>query len=407
MRALILKSLVAVASITVCGRCLAADPIQLLSPRNSAVAPPASADGDSGVPILSPDGRFVLFASSADDLLVMTNGARMATLIPPSLNVFLRDRTNGNTTLVSINLTGTNGGNGDSLPAGLTADGRYVLFESSASDLVAGDTNGASDVFMRDMVTGTTIPVSVSTNGDLGDGASRNAVMTPDGRYVAFVSAADNLVPGDTNGIADVFLRDVQLGTTVLVSAGASPGRIGTAYLVASGAPTVTPDGRYVAFYSTATNLVTGVTSAGEIYVRDVLAATTVWASAYARTALQVMFPTNAASFGHSISADGQFVTFEAMGIRVPTGSPWPPTTSGGRGVILRYNVSSGLTDTLSTNAAVIDGGTDDARNPVITPDGRFVAFVANANGVTAANTCVLVWLIFPHRGLVIERNDQ
>ena len=265
MRALILKSLVAVASITVCGRCLAADPIQLLSPRNSAVAPPASADGDSGVPILSPDGRFVLFASSADDLLVMTNGARMATLIPPSLNVFLRDRTNATTTLVSVNLAGTSGGNGDSLPAGLSTDGRYVLFEGSASDLVVGDTNGASDVFMRDMVTGTTTPVSVSTNGDLGDGASRSAVMTPGGRYVAFVSAADNLVPGDTNGISDVFLRDLQLGTTILVSAGANLGPAGTAN-GSSEAPEVTPDGRYVTFYRTVTNVVrSALTNSGEI----------------------------------------------------------------------------------------------------------------------------------------------
>ena len=145
------------------------------------------------------------------------------------MNVFLRDRTNATTTLVSVNLTGTNGGNGDSLPAGLSTDGRYVLFESSASDLVADDTNGVSDVFVRDMVTGTTMPVSVSTDGDLGNGASRSAVMTPDGRYVAFVSAANNLVPDDTNGIADVFLRDLQLGTTLLVSAGASRGSVAVA----------------------------------------------------------------------------------------------------------------------------------------------------------------------------------
>ena len=143
MKTTVLLRLLAVTLIAVGGSCLAADPIQLLSARNPAVAPPASANADSGLPILSPDGRFVLFASSADDLLVMTNGARMATLIPPALNVFLRDRTNATTTLVSVNLTGTNGGNGDSLPAGLSTDGRYVLFESSASDLVAGDTNGA------------------------------------------------------------------------------------------------------------------------------------------------------------------------------------------------------------------------------------------------------------------------
>ena len=392
MKTTVLLRLLAVTLIAAGANRSAADPIRLLSPRNSAVAPPASADGDSGVPILSPDGRFVLFASSADDLLVMTNGARMATLIPPSLNVFLRDRTNATTTLVSVNLTGTNGGNGDSLPAGLSTDGRYVLFESSASDLVVGDTNGASDVFMRDMVTGTTIPVSVSTNGYLGDGASRSAVMTPGGRYVAFVSAADNLVPGDTNGISDVFLRDLQLGTTILVSGGANFGPAGTVN-GSSEAPEVTPDGRYVAFYRTVTNLVrSAYTNSGEIYVRDVVAGITVWVSAYARTALQLPFFTNSLSFGHSISADGQFVTYEAIPFRSSTLSSVPPITSPRTGVILRYNVGSGLTDTVSTNAAVSVSPTADAHNPVMTPDGRFVAFVANANGVTITNTCILVW---------------
>ena len=274
MRALILQSLIAVTSITVGGNCLAADPIQLLSLRNPAAPPPASADADSGSPILSPDGRFVLFASSADDLVVLSNGARMTTLFPPRLNIFLRDRTKASTTLISVNLTGTNGGNGDSLPASLSTDGRYVLFESSASDLVADDTNGVSDVFVRDLIGGTTIPVSVSTNGDLGNGASRSAVMTPDGRYVAFVSAANNLVPDDTNHITDVFLRDLHLGTTVLVSMGANSGPAGTAH-GSSEAPEVTPDGRYVAFYSTATNLVSGATNISEIYVRDLVAGTT------------------------------------------------------------------------------------------------------------------------------------
>src|ERR1039457_2078542 len=155
------------ATLILMGRsCVAADSIQLLSRRNPAVAAPASANADSGNPIISPDGRFVLFASSADDLLVMTNGARINTAFPPALNVFLLDRTNASTTLVSVNLTGTNGGNGTSIPVGLSTNGRYALFESTASDLVAGDANGASDVFVRDLVAGITIPVSVSTNGD-------------------------------------------------------------------------------------------------------------------------------------------------------------------------------------------------------------------------------------------------
>src|ERR1035437_7534229 len=176
MRALILQSLIAVTSITVCGNCLGADALQLLSVRSAAAAA-APGDGDSGSPIISPDGRFVLFASSADNLVVMPSGARMATVSPPPLNVFLRDRTNATTTLISVNLTGTNGGNADSLPAGVSTDGRYVLFASSASDLVADDTNGVSDVFVRDLVAGSTIPVSVGADGGLGNGASRSAVM--------------------------------------------------------------------------------------------------------------------------------------------------------------------------------------------------------------------------------------
>ena len=278
MKTTIILSLLAVTVIATGGSCLAADRIQLLSLRNPGVAPPASANADSGLPILSPDGRFVLFASSADDLVVMANGARIATLIPPPLNVFLRDRTNATTTLVSVNLSGINGGNGDSVPAGLSTDGRYVLFESSASDLVFGDTNGVSDIFVRDMITGTTVPASVSTNGDLGNGASRNAVMTPDGRYVAFVSAANNLVAGDTNGTSDVFLRDLQSGTTILASVGADPVPHDPT-IASADAPEITPDGRYVAFYRAVISPLSFTTNMNEIYVRDVVAGTTVWAS--------------------------------------------------------------------------------------------------------------------------------
>src|ERR1035437_840173 len=177
--------------------------------------------GDSWTPIISPDGRYVLFASTANNLLVITNDTPIPARFPAPLNVFLRDRTNGTTTLVSVNLTGTAGGNGDSLPMGLSTNGLYAVFESSASDLVAGDTNNVTDVFVRDMVTGTTLLVSVSTNGLVGNGASRSPAMTPDGRYVAFVSAANNLVAGDTNGIPDVFVRDLRDNLTTLVSIGA------------------------------------------------------------------------------------------------------------------------------------------------------------------------------------------
>ena len=135
-------------------------------------------------------------------------------------------------------------------------------------------------------VSGTTVVVSVSTNGSIGNGDSHSAAMTPDGRYVAFVSAASNLVPGDANGIPDVFVRDLQSGVTVLASAGAHEANVALFSPSTSEYPQITPDGRLVAFYSTASNMVAGVETVGDIYVRDLGAGMTYWASQGARSNL-------------------------------------------------------------------------------------------------------------------------
>jgi hypothetical protein len=113
---------------------------QLVTVTDPSRHPAAGGNGDSALPLISPDGRFVLFTSSADNLVSANTNAPMPSAALAQLNVFLRDRSNAVTTLVSVNLSGTNGGNGDSLPSGLSTNGRYVLFESSASDLVVGDT---------------------------------------------------------------------------------------------------------------------------------------------------------------------------------------------------------------------------------------------------------------------------
>jgi Tol biopolymer transport system component len=356
-----------------------AEPFQMVSSLGPA-QPPAGGSGDSSSAILSLDGRFVLFASTANNLALNTNNTPIATRIPAPLNVFLRDRTNNSTMLVSINLSGVAGGNADSLPVDISADGRYALFESSASDLTPNDTNNATDVFVRDLIIGTTTLVSVSTNGFPGNGASRSPVMTPDGHFVAFVSAANNLVPGDKNRIPDVFVRDLQSGTTVLASVGAVSTN-STIPIGSSEAPAITPDGRYVAFMSTATNLVSGVPAGGDVYVRDLIAGTTIWASTGARAAATNALGSAAvASFNHAISADGQYVAYEAAK---------NPSTSG---LILRYNLTSGITDPVYTNAAVVMGPFEEARSLDMTPDGRFIAFVANTNGTSGASSCICVW---------------
>jgi Tol biopolymer transport system component len=363
--------------------------LQLVSTPDPAQAPPAGGGGDSWAPIISPDGRYVLFASTANNLMLASNTNPLLTLLPPRMNVFLRDRTNGTTTLVSVNLSGTGGGNGNSWPSALSTNARFGLFESSASDPVSSDTNGLTDVFIRDLAAGTTLLVSVSTNGGSANGASRSSVMTPDGRYVAFVSEASNLVPGDTNGIADVFVRDVQMQATTLASVGArsvSPPSNSGITASTSELPDITPDGRYVAFYSTAGSLVAGVQTVGDIYVRDLVGGTTVWASSYARTAVQsILGVANAVCFNHALSDDGQFVAYEAR--------PTPVSSTAAAGLILRYSLQTGFTDLAHTNANVSTGTAyEDVHNLDMTPDGRFIAFIANTNGTSGATTCAEVW---------------
>ncbi|MFZ0829017.1 MAG: hypothetical protein WAO02_16505 [Verrucomicrobiia bacterium] len=359
----------------------AADPLQLISLRDPSLAAARGGNGDSGPAIISPDGRYVIFSSAGNNLALTANSNPIPILIPARINVYLRNRTNGTTTLVSVNLSGTGGGNGDSFATGISSNAQYALFESSATNLAVGDTNNAIDVFVRDLANGTNILVSVSTNGGFGNGNSGSAVMTPDGRYVAFVSSASNLVVGDTNGIPDIFVRDLQLGTTTLASPGATSLGI-TAGNSASARPLITPDGRYVAFYSTATNLVGGVTNVGDIYVRDLLAGATAWASAGARAQLQAVFGTsNGVCFSHKMSADGSLIAYEVSAAAYAKSA----------GVVLRYNLLSSQTDVVNTNANAPVGAYEDLRTVDLSPDGRFVVSVANTDP-SGVNTVVYLW---------------
>jgi Tol biopolymer transport system component len=342
--------------------------LQLVSAVDPSATPPASAGGDSWHPILTPDGRYVLFASRANNLVLSGANSPFLNQVPPKMNVFLRDRTNGTTTLVSVSFSGTGPGNGDSIPTALSPNGQFALFESTASDLVLGDTNNATDIFLRDLVHGTNQLVSVRTNGGCANGSSWESAMTPDGRYVAFASAATNLVMNDTNGIQDIFVRDTQAGVTLLASPDAtasSSSRLDS--------PQITPDGRYVVFRSTASTLeFTNAYTVNEIYVRDLLLGTTTLASTNAHN----LFAGTRSSYNHVISDDGQFVAFES--------------SSGAAGVIQRYNLQTGFTDIICTNA-VATFAYNHFRSVDMTPDGRFVTFVANT-GTGGATSCVCVW---------------
>lgn len=192
---------------------------------------------------ISADGAFVLFESAADNLVpVDTNGVK---------DLFLRDRAAGTTTRVSVSSAGVQA-NGGAVSGWLSPNGRFIGWISDATNLVTGDTNATFDSFVRDLATGTTRLVSQSTSGQLGNAPSYEVTVTADGRYAAFWSEASNLVPGDTNGVPDCFVRDLVTGTTERISVGMNGAQAdGDSYF-----PSITPDGRYVVFTSSSTNLV-------------------------------------------------------------------------------------------------------------------------------------------------------
>ena len=356
---------------------LCASPMQSASVRGANLPSPAGGNGDSVAPAMTADGRFVLFSSSANNLVPGDNSQL-------GLDVFLRDRGSNTTVLVSANFSSTGGGNGNSLAGQVSTNGRYAVFQSDASDLLPGDTNGVSDIFVRDLQAASNILVSVAADGSWGNGASTDPVMTPDGRYVVFVSAATNLVAGDTNGIPDVFVRDLLNGSTRLVSIGAKGNGTGAS------SPVITPDGRYVAFFSTSQGLAAGVSAstAGEVYVRDLIANVTTWASTNAANVVSNALHLNfAASFHPAISGDGRFVSFKAGW----TNGATAPGGSGVAGVIIfQYDSSNGATTSISSNGFPAWLQNDDVYGPEMSPDGRFVVFVATNQD--AACLAVQLW---------------
>lgn len=199
-------------------------------------------------PYLTPDGRFVCFVSSATGGLTATdtNGA---------FDVFLHDRQTGVTTCVSLNMAGTDTGGGASTSVvghNVTDDGRFVVFDSLAGDLVAGDGNGVRDVFMRDTTTGVTTRISRSFQNLELAAASDRPSISGDGRFICFRSAATNVVPNDTNGVSDIFVFDRVTGTSTRVSLSESGAQVFTA----AGECVLSRDGRWIMVQYSDTTLV-------------------------------------------------------------------------------------------------------------------------------------------------------
>jgi Tol biopolymer transport system component len=221
----------------------------LSTTRVSVTSSGGEANGNSEWPAISSDGSTVAFESFASNLVASdANGV---------FDVFVHDLSNGATGRVSISSAGGEADKASYLPS-ISSDGSVVAFESDATNLVAGDTNSYTDVFLRDRTAGTTTRASVDSSGNQGDFGSHGAALSGDGKTVAFHSFADDLVPGDANFASDVFLRDSAAGTTALVSDDCT-GSIGDDD---SFDPALSADATVVAFGSFATNLVPGDTNA-------------------------------------------------------------------------------------------------------------------------------------------------
>lgn len=325
------------------------------------------ANGGSDSPAISADGRYIAFASFATDLVSTATNRRR--------NVYVRDRVSGVTELVSVAPDGMSGNGYSSVPS-ISADGRYIAFESLATNLVTGGTDGAGNVFVRDRDAGVTELVSVALDGTAGNWFSGAPSISADGRFIAFLSSASDLVSGATSRGSDVYLRDRMSGVTELISVAPDGTPANDSYYGSFGA-SVTADGRFVVFHSYATNLVAADTDAfsPDVFVRDRQSGVTELVSVTPDGT-----PGNGHSYNASVSADGRFVAFESSASDLV-----PDDTNGNRDVFVRDRQSA-ETDVVSVAP---DGspGTWFSEDPAISVDGRFIAFSSAAPNLVADDT--------------------
>jgi uncharacterized repeat protein (TIGR01451 family) len=319
---------------------------------------------DSQRPSVSADGRFVAFASLSDNLVPEDTNV--------SSDIFVRDRRTGTTQRVSVSTTGRQANrdsgvfNGMGGPS-ISADGRYVAFDSEASNLVRGDTNGAADVFVHDRLTGTTERVSVASGGTQANAGGTEPDISGDGRFVAFASFSDNLVP-DTNFTGDIFVHDRQTGVTERVSEAPD----GSDANSQSFAPRLNHDGRFVYFTSFASNLVPGDTDNSDIdaYLFDRQTRTTT--AITSNRGSSGSFVINHGIAG-GISGDGRYLTFTTGDNTFIT-----PDTNDFREDAWLVDRGTGQYSLVGVNDAGQQGD-DSTFAGDVSDDGRFIALVSRS----------------------------
>ncbi len=356
----------------------------------------APGNGTSHGVDVSADGSVVAFGSAASNLI--PGGTS-------TFDIYVRDRDAGTTELISVSTTGGSGSSTSMWPS-VSADGSRVAFHSIANNLVSGDDNGNADVFVRDRATGTTTLVSRATDGTAATGRSERAEISADGRHVVFTSGATDLVPGVPAGVGQVYVHHLETGEIELVSRSSS----GEPASLTASEPSISADGRYVAFRSFAQNL---DDEFGYIFVRDLVAGTT----------SAIPTSTSVQAAGPAISGDGRHVFFHtgyvgrqvydrqtgattAVDIPATYATSWSRWSDDGRwlAVFIEDGLRSGthrlwvwdrLTgaareETRTDAGDVVAVGADSAATfgpPGISADGRIVGFWTAADGVVAGDT--------------------
>jgi Tol biopolymer transport system component len=330
--------------------------------RGSVATDGAEGNASSGDAKLSADGRYVAFSSSATNLVADdTNGIH---------DFFQHDVLAGTTTRLTVATDGSEA-NDVSYGLSMSGDGRYVVFRTSADNLVPADSNSVSDIFLRDTVAGTTELVSLTSGGAQANHGSLFAALSADGHVAVFTSYASNLVAGDTNDAYDIFVRDLQTGTTTRVSV-ASDGTEGNED--SRGTSALSADGRYVAFSSGATNLVAAdFRRHPDIFLHDRQGPTT--------TRISVGydgFEANEGSYGPVLSADGRYLAYHSYASNLVEGD------TNGRIDVFLHDTQSGETTRIS---AAPDGGVGGGQEPAMSADGRWIAFDSNSSDHVAVDS--------------------
>ncbi len=320
--------------------------------------------GDAYEPSMSEDGHYVVFTSTAAYSPNDTNGVA---------DIYLHDRQSATTTLVSASSSGQ-AGNGLSQAAAISADGRFIAFQSRASDLVVGDTNTVEDVFVADRQTGQITRVSVATDGTQGTGASMQAAISADGRYVVFASTATQFTTSNTSNFQQIYLHDRQTGETQLVTNATTPNTAGNGN---SSNPDISNSGRMIVYQSRATNLVAGVPANIEhIYTLDRQTGIT------RRITVGVRYEPSSHSFSPAISPDGQLVAFLSGATEfLPRGY--------GTGYVQVYvaQLATGQIGRVSNSYYGQNAYLNATGTPDFSADNSYVAFTSQANNMIEDDT--------------------